>query len=102
MDKIFYNEGSSAKLGWTPEWFDCVKHGEKLVAAIEKFQKEHHLTADGCCGPSTYRRVYNQRVANWDNHAPMGHKDNTESFIMYNSDYVPIDWPKVKLFFCII
>ena len=38
MDKIFYNEGSAAKLGWTPDWFGCTKHGEKLVAAIEKFQ----------------------------------------------------------------
>ena len=24
MDKIFYNEGSAAKLGWTPDWFGCV------------------------------------------------------------------------------
>ncbi len=99
MDKIFYNEGSAAKLGWTPEWFGCVKHGEKLITAIEKFQKEHGITADGCCGPSTYRRIYNHRVANWDEHSPMSHKDNTESYIIYNSDYIPIDWPRVKLFF---
>ena len=85
MDKIFYNEGSAAKLGWTPEWFDCNKFNEKLISAIEKFQREHRLTADGCCGPTTYRRLYNHRVANWDNHSPMNHKNNTESFIIYNT-----------------
>ena len=98
-DKIFYNEASATKLGWAPEWFDCAKHGEKLVAAVAEFQKEHHLTADGCCGPATYRRLYNDRVANWDDHAPMAHKNNSESFIIYNSEYIRIDWPKVKLFF---
>ena len=82
-DKIFYNEASATKLGWAPEWFDCAKHGEKLVAAVAEFQKEHHLTADGCCGPATYRRLYNDRVANWDDHAPMAHKNNSESFIIY-------------------
>ena len=99
MDKIFYNEGSAAKLGWTPDWFGCAKHGEKLIDAIAKFQEEHNLTADGCCGPSTYRRIYNDRVARLEDHSPMGHKDNSESYIVYNSDYFPIEWPKVKLFF---
>jgi len=99
MDKIFYNEGSAAKLGWTPKWFGCKRFNEKLVDAIEKFQREHNLTADGCCGPSTYRRIYNDRVANIEDHSPMSHKDNAESFLIYNSDYIPIDWPKVKLFF---
>ena len=98
-NKIFYNEGSAAKLGWTPEWFGCSKFNEKLVSAIEKFQKQCNVAADGCCGPSTYRRVLNERVANLEEHAPRGHKNNTESFIIYNSDYIPIEWPKVKLFF---
>ena len=99
MDKIFYNEGSAAKLGWTPEQFGCNKHGEKLIDAVAKFQKEHSLTADGCCGPTTYRRIYNDRIANLEDHSPRGHKDNSESYIVYNSDYFPIEWPKVKLFF---
>ncbi len=95
-DKIFYNEGSAAKLGWTPEWFGCNKFNEKLLSAIEKFQEEHRLTADGLCGPNTYRRIFNDRVANIEDHAPMAHKDNSESFILYNSDYYPIEWANVK------
>ena len=98
-NKIFYNEGSASKLGWTPEWFGCNKFNEKLISAIERFQKKCKVTADGCCGPSTYRRVLNERVANLEEHAPRGHKNNSESFIIYNSDYIPIDWPRVKLFF---
>jgi murein L,D-transpeptidase YcbB/YkuD len=83
-DKIFYNESSSLKLGWTPEWFGCNKFNEKLLIAIEKFQEEHGLGVDGLCGPSTYRRIFNHRVANLEDHAPMNHKNNSESFIIYN------------------
>ena len=90
MDKVFYNEGSAAKLGWTPDWFGCKYHDEDLVSAIEKFQKEHGLTADGLCGPTTYRRIYTQRVATLEDHSPLAHRDNSESFIVYNSDYFPI------------
>ena len=99
MDKVFYNEGSAAKLGWTPDWFGCDEHGDELVTAIEKFQKEHGLVADGLCGPTTYRRIYTQRVATLEDHSPLAHRHNSESFIIYNSEYFPIDWPKVKLFF---
>ena len=68
MDKIFYNEGSAAKLGWTPDWFGCDDFDEDLINAIIKFQKEHNLTADGLMGPTTYRRVYNDRVANLEDY----------------------------------
>ena len=27
MDKIFYNEGSAAKLNWDPTWFNCSNFG---------------------------------------------------------------------------
>ena len=99
MDKIFYNEGSAAKLGWVPEWFGCDDFDEDLIEAITKFQKEHKLTADGLMGPSTYRRIYNHRVANLDDYQPRSLKENSESFIIYNSDYIKVDWPRVKLFF---
>ena len=99
MDKVFYNEGSAAKLGWTPEWFGCDDFDEDLINAIIKFQKEHNLTADGLMGPTTYRRVYNDRVANLEDYQPKSMKQNRESFIVYNSDYLPIEWPNVRLFF---
>ena len=99
MDKVFYNEGSAAKLGWTPDWFGCNDFDEDLIDAIVKFQKQHNLTADGLMGPTTYRRVYNDRVANLEDYQPKSMKNNRESFIVYNSDYLPIEWPRVRLFF---
>jgi hypothetical protein len=99
MDKVFYNEGSAAKLGWTPDWFGCDDFDEDLIDAIVKFQKQHNLTADGLMGPTTYRRVYNDRVANLEDYQPKSMKNNRESFIVYNSDYLPIEWPRVRLFF---
>lgn len=99
MDKIFYNEGSAAKLGWTPDWFGCSDFDEDLVDAIIRFQKDHGLAADGLMGPTTYRRIYNQRMAELDEHRPSSSKMNKESYIIYNSDYYPIQWPKVRLFF---
>ena len=34
MDKIFYNEGSAAKLGWDPSWFGVKDFDEDLIDAI--------------------------------------------------------------------
>ena len=34
MDKIFYNEGSAAKLGWTPDWFGCDDFDDDLLRFI--------------------------------------------------------------------
>ena len=59
VDKDFYNEASAAKLGWTPEWF-LSGHSlfdRKLQNAIRAFLREHRLTADGMCGPTTYRHI---------------------------------------------
>ena len=30
MDKDFYNESSSAKLGWEPHWFGCDEFDDDL------------------------------------------------------------------------
>ena len=61
-DKDFYNESSSAKLGWEPEWFGCAEFDDDLVEAIKKFQKKNRLGADGLCGPGTFRVIYNERM----------------------------------------
>jgi hypothetical protein len=98
MDKYFYNEASSAKLGWDPSWFGCSKFNDDLIEAIEKYQKSKGLTADGLCGPGTYRRVYTDRQELIETFRP-NPKNNKESFVVYNSEYFNIQWPKVKLWF---
>ena len=98
MDKYFYNEASSAKLGWDPSWFGCDRFNDDLIEAIEKYQKSKGLTADGLCGPGTYRRVYTDRQESIEDFKP-NTKNNKESFIIYNYEYFDINWPKVKLWF---
>ena len=61
MDAEFYNESSSLKLGWTPDWFGCSEFDEELTEAIRKYQKSIGLKADGLCGPGTYRRIWTDR-----------------------------------------
>tara|TARA_B100000674_G_scaffold471191_1_gene459759 strand:+ start:1018 stop:1917 length:900 start_codon:yes stop_codon:yes gene_type:complete len=97
IDKVFYNEASAAKLGWTPEWFDCKEYDEKLVRAIRKWQKERGITPDGMCGPSTHRRIYNERLADIDDYEPFVAKEKAENFIVHHGNFYPIDWPKVVL-----
>ena len=98
MDKYFYNEASAQKLGWEPSWFGCSRFNDDLIDAIAKYQKTKGLSADGMCGPSTYRRIYTDRQKDIESFFP-NEKNNKDSFIIYNSNYFPIQWPKVKLWF---
>jgi len=98
MDKYFYNEASAQKLGWDPTWFNCTKFNDDLIQAIEKYQKSKGLAADGLCGPGTYRRIYTDRQESIESFRPSS-KSNKDSFIVYNSEYFDIQWPKVKLWF---
>ncbi len=98
MDKYFYNEASAQKLGWDPSWFGCAKFNDDLIEAIEKYQKSMGLTPDGLCGPGTYRRVYTDRQESIETFMP-NNRSNKDSFIVYNSEYFDIKWPKVKLWF---
>ena len=98
MDKYFYNEASAAKLGWEPSWFRCTKFNDDLIEAIEKYQKSKGLTADGLCGPGTYRRIYTDRQEHIATFKPSS-KNNKDSFIVYNAEYFDIQWPKVNLWF---
>ena len=97
MDKIFYNEASANKLGWTPEWFGCQDFDEKLVRAIRQWQKENNLTADGMCGPSTHRRVYTQRVSQIDEYEPATTLEKEDAHLVYRGNFIPIEWKKVVL-----
>ncbi len=95
MDKNFYNKASAAKLGWAPSWFGERYFDEKLVRAIKKWQKANSLTADGMCGPSTYRRVWTERQSNIDDYKPTN--PNYSNYVVYNGNFVPIEWDKVIL-----
>jgi hypothetical protein len=50
------------------------------------------------CGPGTYRRIYTDRQEAIAKFKP-NDKNNKDSFIVYNSEYFEINWPKVKLWF---
>tara|TARA_R110000824_G_scaffold125971_3_gene285302 strand:- start:1103 stop:2035 length:933 start_codon:yes stop_codon:yes gene_type:complete len=95
MDKHFYNEASAKKLGWEPSWFGEKYFDDKLVRAVKKWQRVHHITADGLCGPMTFRRLWTDRQADIGEYKPTDcHYSN---YIVYNGEFHPIDWEKVVL-----
>ena len=97
IDKVFYNKSSSDSLGWTPEWFSAKYHDENLVTAIRKWQKERNLTADGLCGPTTYRRIWTERDSEISEYIDKCPKDRDDSFIICNGHPTDINWPRVIL-----
>jgi len=97
IDKVFYNKSSSDSLGWEPNWFGAKYHDEDLVKAIRSWQKARGLTADGLCGPSTYRRIWTERDAEIGNHVKYNHNHSGDSFIIHNSKPILIEWDKVVL-----
>ena len=95
MDKHFYNEASAKKLGWEPSWFGEKYFDDKLVRAIKKWQRVHYIAADGLCGPMTFRRLWTERQADIGELKPTDcHYSN---YIVYNGEFLPIDWEKVVL-----
>jgi len=97
IDKVFYNKSSADSLGWTPEWFGVKYHDEKLVSAIRKWQRENRLTADGLCGPTTYRRIWTEREAEISDYIYTCPKEKDQSYIICNGKPQVIDWAKVIL-----
>ena len=97
MDKVFYNQASSEKLGWQPEWFGCKENNESLVSAIRKWQKANGLSSDGMCGPGTYRRIITHRLSNIDEYEPEDITEKDDANLVYRGDFIPIDWNKVVL-----
>ncbi len=97
MEKIDrYNRSQAAKYDWNPTWFDCLDFGDQLTFAIIEFQKSLGLTADGMCGPSTYRRKWTERESSGDYNVekviPSGVK-----YIVHNGNPYVIHWDKVIL-----
>lgn len=98
MDRQFYNESSAEKLGWDPSWFRCEYFDEDLFDAIESWQRENNLTADGLVGPMTFRRLWTEREHNISEHRPRSVSCGPgEKFIVHNGKFIKIDWDKVVL-----
>ena len=98
MDKIFYNQASASKLGWDPTWFGSDDFDEELVKNIKKWQRKHKVTADGLCGPTTYRRVWTERESRISEFArPVKDTDKFSDVIVHNGNGFPINWDKVVL-----
>lgn len=98
VDKVFYNEASAKKLGWDPSWFGEDSFDEDLIASIRKWQKSHGLTADGLCGPTTFRRVWTEREENISDYVPpVISCGDEQKHIVHNGNFIPIEWDKVVL-----
>ncbi len=96
IDKIFYNEASSSKLGWKPDWFGVEEFDEQLVDEIRRWQRRKGLKSDGLCGPSTFRRIFTEREENLDEYKPLTAVP-TSKHIVHNGNFIAIDWDKVVL-----
>ena len=90
MDKNFYNESSARNLGWDPTWFGAKHFDDSLVRAIKKWQKSVGITADGLCGPGTFRRKFTERESDIDEYKPKDAAGKT-AYIVYNGKFFPID-----------
>ena len=98
VDKEFYNEASAAKLGWVPEWF-IPGHkifDKKLTSAIKKWQLERGLTADGMCGPGTFRHINSEVEAQRELDA-LGWVTDSSDVIWWKDNPIKIDWPSDKV-----
>ena len=95
IDKNFYNESSAVNLGWDPSWFAEKYYDDKLVRAVKKWQKERGLTPDGLVGPMTFRRIWTERQSTIDEHKPP--TPTYSNYIVYNGNFIPIEWDKVVL-----
>ena len=55
------------------------------------------LGGDGLVGPMTYARIWTERQSDIDEHKPSPSSVKYSNYIVYNSDFYPINWNKVVL-----
>ena len=96
QDKIDYNRRQAAKYGSTPLHFNADDFDEQLIDAIRMFQIEHGLTADGMCGPSTYRRLWT-KIESTAQYIPYPDVQEGDKYIVHNGHQIEIFWDKVLL-----
>lgn len=89
-----YNKKSSRKLGWEPEWFGCKDFGSDLQKNIAAFQRDFGLDDDGLCGPSTFRRKFNERASELEREDMDARYSD---YIICHGNSVDIEWDKVVL-----
>lgn len=98
IDKQFYNQASSEKLGWEPDWFGADYIDDDLVKKVKKWQRDRGLTADGLVGPMTYRRIWTERDEQISVFKPKVYSGfGDKKHIVHNGKFIPIDWKKVIL-----
>jgi hypothetical protein len=91
-----YNQKQAEKYGWTPEWFGVSSYGEELTQAVKEFQQKNGLTADGLCGPGTYRRKFMEM--DQDGAFVLAHSIQAgDKYIVHAGEGTEIFWPKVVL-----
>lgn len=98
IDKEFYNEASAAKLGWEPSWFISGHEvfDKKLTKAIKQFQIDNGVTADGLCGPGTFRLI-NAQVEADQVLEGLDWKTDGNDAIWWLGKPIKIDWPADKV-----
>ena len=98
VDKEFYNEASAAKLGWEPDWFipGHKLFDKKLTKAIKAWQAANGLTADGMCGPGSFRHI-NAEVEAKREVQSLGWVSDSSDVIWWGDKPIKIDWPSDKV-----
>lgn len=91
-----YNEKSAKDLGWKPEWFGCSDFNDSLIEAIKQFQLKMNLTADGMCGPGTFRIINSEIEAELQAEALDWVTDSSD-VIWWGGTPIKIDWPSDKV-----
>ena len=91
--KVDYNKKTSEELGWKPEWFGASAFDEKLVKKITQFQSKLGVTADGMCGPGTFRLIYTERMSEMAFDKTI--HDNSDRNLIFKGEEVDIEWDKV-------
>lgn len=83
------------RLGWAPSWFGQATFDARLVAAVSAFQADHGLSADGVCGPATYRRALLDRQARGDAPVDATPAPAGSDRMIVAGEPCPVAWPRV-------
>ena len=97
MDKYFYNEASARN--WAGSLHGSVAQGSMMTSLMPLLRsKIKRLNSRWDVWSRHLSTNLYDRQENIHKFMP-NTKNNTDSFIVYNSEYFDIDWPKVRLWF---